>query len=129
MVSLCKKSFLILLILKCSRDSLVFAFSRFLEPFCFRLKLFDSRFNLLSLAFNGLGAWIFSPFDKVARSVMPKSIPTCLSVLGCGLMMSCNSAATDTNHLPPCLKILADNILPCIRDFYAFAVYSKLVVG
>ena len=71
-------------ILRCNRDGLVFAFSRLLLPFCFLDKDFDNLCSFLSLFLSGFRALIFVPSDSVAKSVMPKSMPTYSPVLGKG---------------------------------------------
>ncbi|CCI02102.1 hypothetical protein MICAC_2970005 [Microcystis aeruginosa PCC 9443] len=82
MDSFCKKSVRVSLILAGILATRFLAFSRRLLSFCFLerfLCAFLSRFNRF---FNGLGASIFSPVEKVAKVAIPKSIPTDSPLLG-----------------------------------------------
>lgn len=89
--SLCKKSVRVSFTLAWTLATLKRAFSRRLLPFCLRARLrwhFLSRF---SFAFKGLGDLIFSPVLKVAKSMMPRSIPT-----DCPLSANCCGSTSTT---------------------------------
>src|SRR5699024_106423 len=73
--SLCKKSFLTLVIFSYCLATFRFAFLRFCEPFFFLEALLCSTFSLLKPPFSGLGASTLVPSEKVANEVIPKSIP------------------------------------------------------
>lgn len=66
------------------------------------------------------------PSDNTAKSLMPKSKPTDLPVLGKGLVVSDNSTATDTNHLVPFLKTVAFKIFPLKSKFSLSFTQPKL---
>lgn len=74
--SLCRKSLRLSAILACSFATFSFALIRRAEPFCFFASLRCNFASLVAYVRNGRGALIFSPVDRVAKYVSPKSIPT-----------------------------------------------------
>ena len=82
-----------------------------------RLNDLLKRFNFFNFFFKGFGDCIFSPLDKIAKSFIPKSMPTDLLVLIFGKIKLLNSTFTLTNQRPARVKIFADNNLPFNFEF------------
>jgi len=99
---LCRKSFLWLATFSWHRASFRIAFSWFFDPFFFRDTRLCNTFNRWREVFRYRGFSIFSPVEKVAKSVKPTSIPTVVSdVNGTGLGSgSSSSTRMLTNHFP-----------------------------
>ncbi len=74
--SLCRKSFRESAILACIRATLSFAFLRLAEPFCFLASRRSSFASLPSFFRSIFEAGIFSPVERMAKCVRPKSMPT-----------------------------------------------------
>ena len=95
--SLFKKSLRLSAILACSRATLIRALFLFEEPFCFLAKLRCNFASLVSFLRNVLGATIFSPVERIAKWVSPKSIPILPVTIGLGVTLS--SHIIDTKYL------------------------------
>lgn len=74
--SLCKKSLRESAVLACMRATLSLAFMRLAEPIFFFARRRESFASFFSFLRNTFGAAIFSPVDKMAKWVNPRSIPT-----------------------------------------------------
>lgn len=72
--TLCRKSFLWLLIFSCKRAKIRLTFKRLLEPFFLREKDFCILLSLVKDLLRCLGLFIFSPVERVAKSLIPTSI-------------------------------------------------------
>src|SRR6201997_1973262 len=73
--SLCRKSLRESAVLACIRATLSFAFMRLAEPFCFFASRRCSLASLASFLRNAFGAAIFSPVERMAKWVSPRSTP------------------------------------------------------
>ncbi len=80
--SLCKKSVRVSLIFAWILATGFLAFSRRLLPFCFLERFFCAFLSHFNRFFNGFGALIFSPVERVAKVAIPRSIPTVCSLSG-----------------------------------------------
>src|SRR5574343_621126 len=96
--SLCRKSLRESAILACSRATFRRAFARPLEPFCFLASLRDSVASFCSLVRKCLGVSIFSPLDRMAKWVNPRSIPTLPAATG--FAATASSQSNDTKYRP-----------------------------
>ena len=92
--SLWRKSFRASAILAWIRATFCFAFVRLEEPFFFFAKRLCSLASLSSFFLNIFGDSIFSPVDRIAKCVNPRSIPTCPSTSVFALTESSQSMAT-----------------------------------
>lgn len=75
--SLWRKSFLESEMRACNRATFNRAFARFLEPFCFLDRRFCKNARRFSHFRKILGEAIFSPVERIAKCVNPRSIPIC----------------------------------------------------
>ena len=96
--SLWRKSFRASEILAWIRATFIFAFARLAEPFCFFASRRCSLASLASFLRKVLGDAIFSPVERIAKCVNPRSIPTCPSTSGFALTESSHSI--DTKYRP-----------------------------
>jgi len=92
--SLWRKSFRVSAILAWIRATFSFAFARLAEPLCFFASLLCSMASLASFLRKVLGDAIFSPLDRIAKCVNPRSIPTFPSTSGFALTESSHSIET-----------------------------------
>ena len=69
--SLCKKSVRVSLIFAWILATRFLAFSRRLLPFCFLERFFCAFLSRFNRFFNGFGALIFSPVERVAKVAIP----------------------------------------------------------
>ena len=96
--SLWRKSFRASTILACSRATLSRAFALRLEPFCFRANRCCNLANFFSCLRETLGAAIFSPVERIAKWVSPRSMPIC--PVACGSGETVSSQSIETKYRP-----------------------------
>lgn len=92
--SLWIKSFRASVILAWSRATLSLVLARFAEPFIFFANRLCNLASLASFLRNVFGDDTFSPVDRMAKCVSPRSIPTCRSTSGFALTESSQSIET-----------------------------------
>ena len=96
--SLCRESLRTSVMRACRRATLSLAFLRLAEPFCFFASLRCRLARLASYFRNVFGEAIFSPVDRMAKWVSPRSIPTCPSTFG--FCATTSSHSSDTKYRP-----------------------------
>jgi len=96
--SLCRKSLRVSAVLACRRATFSLAFLLFAEPLIFLENLRCSFASFFSFLRNVLGAAIFSPVDRVAKCVSPRSIPTLPATSG--FASTTSSQSRDAKYLP-----------------------------
>ena len=94
---------------------MIFALARFLDPLTFRLTALDRRLKRDKSFVWGLGPLIFSPVERVAMVVIPKSTPTGGLLGMAGLGISVVSTAMLTNQRSATREMTADTIFPMNR--------------
>src|SRR5579863_6700536 len=92
--SLCRKSLRESAVLACRRATLRLAFWRLAEPFCFFARRRDNFASFASCLRNAFGAAIFSPVERVAKCVSPRSTPILPVTAGRALTASSHNIET-----------------------------------
>lgn len=111
--SLCRKSLRVSAVFACRRATFMRALFLLLEPFCFLARRRCNLASLLSFLRNVLGAAIFSPVDKIAKCVRPRSMPTFADTSGLGDTTSSHS--NETKYRP-----VASLLTVAVVSFAAF---------
>ena len=96
--SLCRKSLRVSAVLACSRATFSLALNRLAEPFCFFASLRCNLASLASFLRNVFGAAIFSPVERMAKCVSPRSMPTFSETSG--LACTASSQSIETKYRP-----------------------------
>src|SRR5574340_573762 len=96
--SLCRKSLRASATLACSRATFRFALERRAEPFCFFASRFCSLASLASCFRNVFGEAIFSPLERIAKWVRPRSMPTLPAATG--FSETASSQSIETKYRP-----------------------------
>ncbi|OLT27244.1 hypothetical protein BJF79_01020 [Actinomadura sp. CNU-125] len=96
--SLCRKSRLRSVMRAWTRATLIRAFSRLADPFCFRARFFCALARRSRSRRSCRGLATFSPVDNVTSEVTPASRPMALSDGSSRVIVS--SHRMDTNHRP-----------------------------